>query len=82
MSVMPAFLLRGSLNAVIPFEMASIPVKAEVPLENACNKRNGVIIPTVVNISVEGGLITVPRFPPIKRTRPIPTVIAIVHRKK
>ncbi len=33
--VCPAVLLRGSLKAVIPSEMASIPVTADVPLENA-----------------------------------------------
>jgi hypothetical protein len=33
--VMPAFLLRGSLNAVMPLEMASTPVRAVVPLEKA-----------------------------------------------
>jgi hypothetical protein len=40
MSVMPAFLLRGSLNAGIPFEMASTPVSAVVPLAKACSRRS------------------------------------------
>ena len=40
-NVMPALRLRGSLNAVKPLEMASTPVNAAVPLENACNNRKG-----------------------------------------
>jgi len=39
-SVTPAFLLRGSLKAGIPLEIASTPVTAVVPLENACSSRN------------------------------------------
>ncbi len=39
--VMPAFLLRGSLKAVMPFEMASTPVRAVVPLEKACSSKKG-----------------------------------------
>ncbi len=38
--VTPAFRLRGSLKAGMPFEMASTPVTAVVPLENACSSRN------------------------------------------
>ena len=34
-SVIPALRLRGSLNAGMPFEIASTPVSAVVPLENA-----------------------------------------------
>ena len=34
-SVIPALRLRGSLKAVIPFEMASTPVNAVVPFANA-----------------------------------------------
>ena len=33
--VIAAFRLRGSLKAVMPFEMASTPVSAVVPFENA-----------------------------------------------
>ena len=40
--VMPALRLRGSLNAVMPLEIASTPVRAVVPLENACRSRNSV----------------------------------------
>ena len=38
-SVMPALRLRGSLKAVMPFEIASTPVSAVVPLEKACSSR-------------------------------------------
>ncbi len=41
--VIPALRLRGSLKAVMPFDMASIPVRAAVPLENAWRRRKGVI---------------------------------------
>ena len=41
--VMPALRLRGSRKAVMPLEIASTPVRAAVPLENACRIRNGVI---------------------------------------
>ena len=40
--VRPALWLRGSLNAVTPFEMHSTPVNAVVPLENALRMRNNV----------------------------------------
>ena len=40
----PALRLRGSLKAVMPLAMASIPVMAEVPLEKACRSRKGVRI--------------------------------------
>ncbi len=39
---MPALRLRGSLKAGMPFEIASTPVSAVVPLENACSSRNSV----------------------------------------
>ena len=38
--VVPALRLRGSLNAVIPFEIASTPVSAVVPLAKALKIRN------------------------------------------
>ena len=41
-SVIPALRLRGSRKAGMPFEIASTPVRAEVPLEKACRIRNGV----------------------------------------
>ena len=37
--VMPALWLRGSRKAVMPFEMASTPVSADVPLEKARSSR-------------------------------------------
>ena len=61
--VIPAFLLRGSRNAVIPFEMASIPVSAEVPLEKACSRRKGVTRPTAPPRLNAGGLTTTPSDP-------------------
>ena len=39
-SVEAAFLLRGSLKAVMPLEIASMPVSAVQPLENARRMRN------------------------------------------
>ena len=42
-SVIPALRLRGSLKAGMPFEIASTPVRAVVPLEKACSSRNRVI---------------------------------------
>jgi hypothetical protein len=41
MRVIPAFRLRGSLKAVIPLDIASIPVRAAVPLEKACKIKKG-----------------------------------------
>ena len=38
--VVAAFRLRGSLKAVMPLEMASIPVRAVHPLEKARKIRN------------------------------------------
>src|SRR5262245_66108550 len=40
--VRPAFRLRGSLKAVMPFEIASTPVRAVVPLEKAWRSRKSV----------------------------------------
>ena len=68
--VIPAFLLRGSLKAVMPLEMASMPVSAAVPLEKACRIRNGVIKDTVLAISSSGGSTTVPNVPLKKRNNP------------
>ena len=42
-SVAPAFLLRGSLKAVIPLDIASTPVTAVVPLANAFRIKKNVI---------------------------------------
>ncbi|EKD89287.1 MAG: hypothetical protein ACD_34C00129G0002 [uncultured bacterium] len=42
-NVVPAFLERGSLNAVMPSEIASTPVTAVVPLANAFNIKNAVM---------------------------------------
>ena len=42
-SVIPALRLRGSLNAGMPFEIASTPVSAVVPLENAWRIRKRLI---------------------------------------
>src|SRR6266508_5904729 len=81
--VIPAFLLRGSLNAVIPFEMASTPVNAVVPLANACRIKKGVIRATVSNASISGGLGTVPSVWLINNLKkPYPTVKYIITTKK
>lgn len=39
-NVVAAFLASGGLNAGIPFEIASVPVNATQPFENAPSKRN------------------------------------------
>ena len=62
--VMPALWLRGSLKAVMPFEMASMPVSAAVPLEKACRIRNRPTTDTAaVPAVMGGGLGTSPRLP-------------------
>ena len=62
-SVMPALRLRGSLKAGMPFEIASTPVSAVVPLENACSSRNSVTPPTCAASCSGGGSTTAPSEP-------------------
>ena len=81
--VMPAFLLRGSLNAVMPLEIASTPVNAVVPLAKACRIRNGVMPDRLCSVSISGGSITVPRvFVTNERIKPVITVVNIIATKK
>ncbi len=61
--VMPALRLRGSLNDMVPLEMASTPVNAVVPLENACKIKNRLNAWASCSISIGGGSITAPRVP-------------------
>ena len=53
--VIPALRLRGSRKAVTPFEMASTPVKAVVPLAKACRIKKSEIGCSVWSISISGG---------------------------
>ncbi len=81
--VMLAFRLRGSLKAVVPFEIASTPVNAVVPLEKACRSRNAVIpVAASPKCSMGGGSTTVPRELLRMRNSPVPTVISIMTIKK
>ena len=50
--VMPALRLRGSLKAGMPFEIASTPVTAVVPLEKAWSSRNS---PNARVVSISSG---------------------------
>jgi hypothetical protein len=59
--VIPAFLLRGCLKAVTPFEIASTPVRAVVPLENAWRRRKSVT--AAPSEWTDGGSGTMPRPP-------------------
>src|SRR5574340_215599 len=68
--VMPAFLARGSLKAVMPLEIASMPVRAEVPLENACSSSHGVTATRAPSSENKGGLTTVPSEPVAYRKMP------------
>src|SRR5512143_2177849 len=71
--VTPAFLLRGSLKAVMPLEIASTPVRALVPLAKACSNRKGVMEVRIAATLACGGDGTVGRVPVRKRTKPTPT---------
>ena len=79
-SVMPALRLRGSLKAVMPFEIASTPVRAVVPLEKACRSRNTVTACVSPMWSIGGGSATRPSVPVQQPheadARPSPHVIA------
>ena len=61
-NVVPAFLLRGSLKAVMPFEMASTPVRAVVPLAKAFRIKKKVNGCSTVSTSC-GGSIIGPKVP-------------------
>jgi len=54
----PAFFVRGSLNAVIPFEIASTPVKAVVPLAKAFKIRKVEIATNGPSYCKAGGFTT------------------------
>jgi len=60
-SVMPAFRERGSLNAVMPSLIASMPVSAVHPLENARRIRNAVSPSSAV--CTDSTPVTVPSVP-------------------
>ena len=62
-SVMPALRLRGSLNAVTPFEIASTPVRAVVPFAKACSSRNRRQALHLADVLDGGGSTTRPSVP-------------------
>ncbi len=79
--VIPALRLLGSLKAGMPFEIASTPVSAVVPLEKACSSRNSVTPCTAV-VSSGGGSGTGVNVPSSCRTNAVPTVAYIAAMKK
>ena len=80
-SVIPALRLRGSLNAGMPFEIASTPVRAVVPLEKACRTRKRPIA-RVGSTSSGGGSAIGWSVPSRWRTSAVPTVSPIIATKK
>ena len=80
-SVIPALRLRGSLKAGMPFEIASTPVSAVVPLEKACSSRKSPSA-RVGAISSGGGSGIGWSAPAGSRTSPVPTVSNIMPTKK
>ena len=81
-SVMPALRLRGSLKAGTPFAMASTPVSAVVPDENARRMRNKLKAAGPPRASIGGGSLTVPSEPVRYRMPPKMTVMNIITTKK
>ena len=79
--VIPALRLRGSRKAGIPFEIASTPVSAAVPLLKAWSSRNRPMA-RVGSMSSGGGSETAPSAPDASRTKATPTVRNIIARKK
>ena len=80
-SVIPALRLRGSLNAGMPFEIASTPVRAVVPLEKACRIEEEPDRPGGLDVErrrVGHGCSVPSRW----RTSAVPTVSAIIATKK
>jgi hypothetical protein len=61
--VVPAFLLRGSRKAVMPFEMASTPVTDAVPLAKAFKIKNKLKACGSARMVNYGGLVTRPSEP-------------------
>ncbi len=80
--VMPALRLLGSRKAGMPLEIASTPVSAVVPLENARKIRNNESACALWSISMGGGSVTMPRLPARNRPRPTATVMNIIVMKK
>ena len=80
-SVIPALRLRGSLKAGMPFEIASTPVTAVVPLEKAWSSRNSPKA-RVVSISSGGASASGCSVPVQWRKSATPTVRYIIATKK
>ncbi len=79
-NVLAALRLFGSLKAVMPLEMASMPVKAVEPLLKARRTRKRVMGAAVSSsISMP---VTTPNVPVAQRKKPTPRVMAIMTRKK
>ncbi len=81
MRVMPALWLRGSLNAGMPLEMASTPVRAVVPLAKAWRSRKSVTA-CCGRTSRAGGSVTWPSVPVRYRKNAVPRVRNIANTKK
>ncbi len=68
--VIPALRLRGSRKALMPFEMASTPVRAVVPLEKACSRRNRLMPWSAPTWVIGGGSGTPARAPAARAGEP------------
>ena len=80
-SVRAALRLRGSLKAVMPLEMASMPVSAVEPLEKARRIRNSPSGASDWTATCSTPL-TVGSVPVAQRKKPMPSVRNIMPRKK
>ena len=82
MRVIPALRLRGSRKAVMPFEIASTPVRAVVPLEKACRIRKRPIACRLGDLEVRAGSGPFRARPTKWRRNAVPTVRNIMTTKK
>ena len=78
-SVTAALRLLGALNAVIPLDIASMPVRAVHPLEKARKTRKGVSVRTLC--SATSTPVTTPSVPVKYLYRPIAKVKRVTPRK-
>ncbi|MNI88921.1 hypothetical protein D3C73_1462620 [compost metagenome] len=78
-SVLAALFGAGALKLGMALEMASTPVKAELPDENAFSSRNRLIPATGVPIGVWSSAGT---SPDTTRNRPSPSIIKIARTNR
>ena len=71
-SVVAAFRACGRLNAGTPFEIASTPVRAVAPWENALSSAKTVIPATAAGAAICSDAGTTAGHPPRHRTAPTP----------